>query len=125
MQVYFDGGAAPSNPGPMHVGLVVVGGDKHFQTLGHGTNNLAEWVALIWAMEMARAAGASEVELIGDSELIVKQANGLYRVKAAEFRPFKAEFDRLKDLFRRVEVRYVPRSRNLAGKHIEAMLKLR
>ena len=55
-------------------------------TIGPATNNVAEYRALLLGIERARALGASEVELVGDSELIVRQVRGEYRVKDASLR---------------------------------------
>ena len=118
--LYFDGGASP-NPGAMHV-CVVLDGKTYFEKLGQGTNNVAEWLALCWGLSIAKADGVIELEVIGDSQLIINQANGLWKIKKEEFRPFKAEFVLLAKSFTKLTVRYEPRDKNLAGKHIESVL---
>lgn len=118
---YFDGGAKP-NPGEMEVGLVEVVGTKkqpYRQQIGPGTNNLAEWTALIWALEMASAAGHRRIEVVGDSQLVVNQCLGLWKVSSADLRPYKALYDSLVGRFDAITVRHVPRGKNLAGLMLE------
>jgi ribonuclease HI len=122
LTIHFDGGAAP-NPGEMHAAISVVDGDKQMKQLGHGTNNMAEWRALLWGMTFALEQGATDVELVGDSALVVNQANSAWRIKAPEFLPLKAQFDQLRKSFRSVKVTQIGRAKNLAGQHIEAALK--
>ncbi len=88
--VNVDGGAR-GNPGPAAIAAVVAAEDGteiegSGQTIGSATNNVAEYRALLYGIERAAALGAREVELIGDSELIVKQVKGEYRVKDAALR---------------------------------------
>ena len=124
MTIHFDGGAAP-NPGPMHIAIAVAGGARFMKQLGTGTNNLAEWEALLWAMSFALERGATDLEVIGDSQLVVQQANGAFKIRHPDFLPLKAEFDRLRLLFRSVRVSQVGRAKNRAGQHIEAALAAR
>jgi len=86
-----DGGAR-GNPGPAGVGFVLVapGGDvvtAGGRYLGETTNNVAEYEALIWGLETARSRGITPLVVQADSELVVKQMNGVYRVKNAGLRP--------------------------------------
>jgi ribonuclease HI len=111
--LYFDGGARP-NPGKMSV-AVVLGHEKFVEKLGKGTNNIAEWTAMLWAMQIAQSKGIRDIELIGDSELIVNQATGKYKVKAHELVPFKKAFESLLGGFDAVAVSWVPRAQNPAG----------
>jgi len=60
---------------------------EHSERIGVATNNVAEYRALIRGIELARAEGATELELVGDSELIVKQVQGAYRVKKDDLKP--------------------------------------
>ena len=117
MKIYFDGGAAP-NPGPMHI-AVIIGNKAYDEKLEYGTNNVAEWTALIWAMQLAISQNIFDVEIYGDSTLIVKQANGEWKIKQQEFKLFKIEFDNLKKKFTNFSLQYKPRNENLAGIHIE------
>jgi ribonuclease HI len=86
--------------------------DERTQLLGTATNNVAEYRALLLGLERARELGASEVEIVGDSELIAKQVQGRYRVKHEAMRPLHgAAMDALRG-FERWAIRTVPRARN-------------
>jgi len=121
-KIYFDGGAKP-NPGVMEVAVVIKDGTKitrykeNLKTIG--TNNLAEWTALVWAAHLAYTNGHMDVEFIGDSQLIVNQALGSFKIKAPEFKPFKDEFTDISKYFDFFSISYVPRSENLAGVFLE------
>ena len=73
---------------------------------------MAEYRALLRGLERARALGADEVEVVGDSELVAKQVTGLYKVKHAGLRPLYAEALRALAGFARWQVRTVPRAQN-------------
>lgn len=119
--IYFDGGCTP-NPGEMEICIVVVeAGTKTpsvMKKLGYGTNNIAEWSALIWALDEANKRNLTDVEFIGDSKLVVNQANGSWKINNQTFLPFKAAFD---EGFKPVggTVSYIPRDSNLAGNYLE------
>ncbi len=114
--IHVDGGAR-GNPGPAAAACVitspageVVG--EHTQLLGTATNNVAEYRALLLGLERARELGASEVEVIGDSELIAKQVRGLYKVKHEAMKPLhRAAMDALAG-FERWSIQTVPRAQN-------------
>jgi ribonuclease HI len=112
----FDGGSR-GNPGPAAIAAVLTtsGGElieERGETIGSATNNVAEYRALLLAIELARAAGARELELIGDSELIVKQVRGEYRVKDANLKPLHAEARAALADFARWSIRNVRREHN-------------
>ncbi|AHE53340.1 hypothetical protein NX02_08080 [Sphingomonas sanxanigenens DSM 19645 = NX02] len=114
MTFYFDGGCRP-NPGPMEA-AVVVGGSVHLRDgLGIGDNNQAEWLALLFAAELAVAAGATDVLFVGDSTLVVEQARGRWRCRSAQLQPYVAAFGVAAAGISRVRLKQVPRSKNLAG----------
>jgi len=116
----FDGAASP-NPGRVGAGAVLFGpnleskrpvllemGDYH----PHGTNNFAEYNGLIIGLEGALAAGVKRLIVEGDSMLVVKQVQGLWKVSAAPLRPL---CQRAKDLlakFEHVVIRHIPRELN-------------
>ncbi|HSJ16660.1 MAG TPA: ribonuclease HI family protein [Solirubrobacterales bacterium] len=83
--VHVDGGAR-GNPGPAAIAAVVSTPEgevveEHGERIGEATNNVAEYRALLLGLDRARARGAREVELIGDSELVARQVRGEYKVK--------------------------------------------
>jgi ribonuclease HI len=114
--VNVDGGAR-GNPGPAAVGVVVQGPDGEVleelgERIGPATNNVAEYRALLLGIERAAGLGASEVELVGDSELIVRQVKGEYKVKDATLRELHAEVKRALRGFERWTIRHVRREQN-------------
>ncbi len=114
-----DGGSR-GNPGPAAIAAVVVSPDgevleERSETIGKATNNVAEYRALLLGIERARKLGATEVELVGDSELIVRQVRGEYRVKDAGLRPLYAEVRKALEGFERWSIRNVPREENEAA----------
>jgi ribonuclease HI len=117
--VHVDGGAR-GNPGPAAAAAVVstAGGDvvdEAHQTLGVTTNNVAEYRGLLLGLERARALGATEVEVVNDSELVAKQVNGEYKVKHPDMKPLHAQALAALDGFERWRVRSVPRAQNAAA----------
>ena len=92
--VNVDGGAR-GNPGPAAIGVVIRDGEGNVledlgETIGEATNNVAEYKALIRGIERARELGADELDLRGDSELVVKQMLGQYKVKHPDMKPLHA-----------------------------------
>lgn len=92
--VNVDGGAR-GNPGPAAIGVVIRDGEgnvleDHGEAIGTATNNVAEYRALIRGIERAVELGATELDLRGDSELVVKQMLGQYKVKHADMKPLHA-----------------------------------
>jgi ribonuclease HI len=119
-------GAARGNPGPSAAGLVVEDARgrplvKKGILLGRGTNNEAEYRALIAALEEAARLGAREVEARADSQLLVRQVEGRYRVKAANLRPFYAKVRGLLASFERWRVVHVPREENAEADRLANM----
>jgi ribonuclease HI len=113
-------GASRGNPGPAAIGVVVT--DARGQVLrevgefiGPATHNVAEYRALLRALEEARALGADSVEVRSDSELLVSQLRGTYRVKSPDLGPLYLEAVRLLRSFARHTVTKVPRGRNAAA----------
>ncbi|MEO7247248.1 MAG: reverse transcriptase-like protein [Novosphingobium sp.] len=118
MKVYFDGGCRP-NPGAIET-AVVAGGKVFYRTdHGPGDNNDAEWLALIDALRVARDLGLADVTLLGDSAMVVDQANGMARRIAPRFRAHLAKFREEADGFGSVHIRRVGRKQNLAGIALE------
>ena len=95
---------------------VVARGTLHSRTgLGHGTSDLAEWLALLHALDVAKELGALQVELLGDSASVVSQANGIVKCRGEEFQSCLAAFHRQAPEFDRLRVRHIRRTQNLAG----------
>jgi ribonuclease HI len=114
--VHVDGGSR-GNPGPAAAASVVSmpSGevlDEASELLGVATNNVAEYRALLLGLARARALGASEVEIVNDSELIAKQIQGLYKVKHAAMRPLHSEAMAALRGFGAWKIRSVPRAQN-------------
>ena len=114
--VHVDGGAR-GNPGPAAAAAVVSspdGGvlDEAAVTIGRATNNVAEYRGLLLGLERARALGATEVDVINDSELIAHQVTGRYKVKHPDMKPLHAEALRALGGFERWSIRPVPRAQN-------------
>ncbi len=112
-----DGGSR-GNPGPAAYGALVRDADtgeviaERGESIGVATNNVAEYRGLLLGLERARALGATEVEVINDSELIAHQVNGRYKVKHPDMKPLHAAaLAALRD-FERWSVRPVPRAQN-------------
>jgi ribonuclease HI len=85
------------------------------ERIGIATNNVAEYRALLLGIERAKALGAGSVELIGDSELVVRQVQGEYRVKKDDLKPLHAEVLRELRGFESWSIRSVPREQNEAA----------
>jgi ribonuclease HI len=115
--VHVDGGAR-GNPGPAAAAAVVSAAadgtvlDEATEFLGKTTNNVAEYRGLLLGLARARALGASEVEVVNDSELVAKQVAGEYKVKHPVMRELHAEALAALAGFDAWSVRSVPRSRN-------------
>jgi len=110
-------GAARGNPGPAGIGAVIRREDgtvlaEISRFLGHATNNVAEYTALILALEKAAALGAAEVEVFTDSELMVKQIHGEYRVKNEGLKGLYQKVQELAAGFSSFRITHVPREEN-------------
>jgi ribonuclease HI len=115
-RLYTDG-AARGNPGPAGAGAVIVNPDGHIvakvgKFLGESTNNVAEYTALILGLKRAKAMGIKELEVLSDSELMVKQLAGDYAVKADHLKPLHDEAKQLIGCFGWIAVRHIPREEN-------------
>jgi len=120
--VYTDGGAR-GNPGPSAIGVVIKNAKgeilkEYGEYLGETTNNEAEYKAAIFALKKVKAlwgkekAKKTEVQLFADSELLVKQLNGQYKVENAKIQQFFLELWNLKVDFKKVSFTAVPREKN-------------
>jgi ribonuclease HI len=114
LKIFFDGGCQP-NPGEMEIAVVARGVTYHWARLGHGTNNDAEWLALIAALRIARSLGIQDFVLLGDSALVVGQANGTAKCRSPELQRHHEQFAALAADADRLKIRHIRRSQNLAG----------
>jgi dinuclear metal center YbgI/SA1388 family protein len=127
--LYTDGGAR-GNPGPAGIGarLLTASGDvveELADFIGKATNNVAEYQALLAGLELALDRGVERLDVFLDSELVVRQVNGRYKVKDAGLKPLHAQACQLLSRFHEVEVKHVRREQNaeadrLANEAIDA-----
>lgn len=113
--IIFTDGASSGNPGPMGIGVVVYRDGFRVEELseyiGIGTNNIAEYTAVIRALETAHQMGESEVHVKTDSQLVVRQLVGEYKIKDIKLKPLKARIETLcKGL--KVHFEHIPREKN-------------
>lgn len=114
--MYTDGGSR-GNPGPAGVGVVIINGaGKKVATIskyiGRATNNQAEYQALIKGLEKLQSLGAREVEIVMDSELIVKQLNQEYKVKNKDLAPLFVRAWNILSTLKKYSVRHTVREHN-------------
>ena len=114
--IYIDG-ASHGNPGPAGYGVVIRDQEGKVLaelsgSLGVATNNVAEYTALLKAIEQARALGAEEVEIYTDSELLARQINGTYAVKSSRLLPLYRQAQAHLAAFRRYRVMHISREEN-------------
>jgi ribonuclease HI len=120
VRIFTDGGSR-GNPGPAAAGVVILGaaGDTPIFAggfyIGRATNNVAEYQGLINGLTRAAQLGATSVDVFSDSELLVRQINGQYRVKNAGLQPLYAKAAELLRGFRHSKVTHIPRERNEAA----------
>ncbi len=114
--IYTDGGAR-GNPGPAAIG-VVVGEKSYGEAIGNTTNNIAEYKAVIFGLKKAKTllggkkAEETDVEVHSDSELIVSQMNGKYKIKEDSLKPLFIDIWNLKQDFKSVSFIHIPREKN-------------
>jgi ribonuclease HI len=114
--VNVDGGAR-GNPGPAAIGVVLRDArgevlEEVGETIGEATNNVAEYRALLRGIELAAERGATELDLVGDSELVVRQVEGRYKVKNAGMKQLHEEVKRVLRDFDSWSIRHVRRENN-------------
>ncbi len=115
MTVCFDG-ASRGNPGQAAIGVVVLKDGVPVreigETIGVTTNNIAEYRALLRGLEEAHALGARTVRVQSDSELVVRQLSGQYKVRSPKLAPLHRQAVARMRRFERVSVVHIPRDRN-------------
>src|SRR4051812_38628727 len=109
-------GAARGNPGPAAYAVVIARPGQppveEAETLGTATNNVAEYTALVRGLELAGELGLKKLNVFSDSELLVKQMSGEYRVKNADLQELYREATRLRRGFDAVAITHVRREQN-------------
>jgi ribonuclease HI len=111
-----DGGSR-GNPGPAAWGVAVLNDtgeceDGHCGLIGRATNNVAEYHGLLEALKLAEQRGADEVDIRADSQLIVRQIEGRYRVRHPDLKPLFAQAMQRIGRFKSFRIRHVPREQN-------------
>ena len=139
--IYIDG-ASQGNPGPAGIGIViypvrkkgsngVYGNDQPveniYKYIGEATNNVAEYTALIYSLQEALILGIKDVVINSDSELLVNQLKGIYKVRDLNLRSLYEQFVHLKSGFKNLEVRLIRRKENqeadkLANRAVDSRL---
>jgi ribonuclease HI len=110
-------GAARGNPGPAGAGSQLTTPDGEIvaeiaEGLGETTNNVAEYTAVIMGLERAGELGAADVLLRSDSQLLINQITGVYKVKTPHLQPLHRRVLQLAAGFERIRFEHVPRARN-------------
>ena len=112
----FTDGACSGNPGPAAIGVVIKEQDKVLKEIsrfiGRATNNIAEYTAVIWALQEAAVLKADGILIKTDSELMYKQIRGEYQVKHEGIKPLFEQVNSLIKGFKRVDFKHVPRGQN-------------
>ncbi len=114
--LYIDG-ASHGNPGKAGIGVVVIDSDgniikKISKAIGETTNNIAEYIALIYGLQEALILKVSYVNVYSDSELLVNQIKGTFKVKDLKLRLFWGICQHLIDAFKKMNIEYIPRKNN-------------
>jgi ribonuclease HI len=121
--VLYSDGASAGNPGASGIGAVIEMAGRTYELsepIGIATNNVAEYTALIRGLEKARALGAEEITVYADSELLVRQLGGTYKVKNPNLLELYQKVIRLKGSFRKFSLRHIAREKN---KRADALAK--
>ncbi|MBI4698553.1 MAG: ribonuclease HI family protein [Nitrospirae bacterium] len=125
----FCDGASSGNPGQSGIGIVIQfgGAEGRHQVnrsisehIGVATNNIAEYSALIRGLEEARSMGAKKIEIFLDSELLVKQIKGIYKIKSDTLRPL---WERSTDILRQFDNYRITHIRRELNKEADALAK--
>ena len=113
--IYIDG-ASRNNPGPSSIGVVIQQGEhivsQFGKYIGETTNNVAEYTACIEALKKAKKLGIVSVELFSDSQLLVRQINGEYRVRDPHLQKLMGDLQHEKNTFTQFRIHHIPREKN-------------
>ncbi|NIM47519.1 MAG: reverse transcriptase-like protein [Candidatus Aenigmarchaeota archaeon] len=132
LTIYTDGGAR-GNPGPAGIGFIIYDEDgkilkKHKEFIGKATNNQAEYLSLVKALELAQTFSKEKIECFLDSELVVNQLKGQFKVKNSEIRDLIFKVRILEPKYKSVDYQVIPREKNkeadeLVNKAIDEALR--
>ncbi|MBS3969041.1 MAG: ribonuclease HI family protein [Clostridia bacterium] len=116
IEIYTDG-ASRGNPGKAGIGVIIYDSDgqvlkKDNETIGVTTNNVAEYKAVIRGLELALELGATGVKIYADSQLLVRQLSGEYRVKNEGLKPLYNKVRELTRNFKNFAAIHIPREQN-------------
>ncbi|MFC2022285.1 ribonuclease HI family protein [Chloroflexota bacterium] len=116
--VIFTDGVAVPNPGLAAIGATIKDEQGRLitaisQAIGRATNNQAEYRAIVAALEQTIRLGASQVDMYSDSELVVRQINGRYRVKNASLKPLYQKVKQLQNQLNGFTITHIPRQQNI------------
>ena len=119
LTVYVDG-ASWGNPGPASIGILLkdelgVVKTEISRSIGYATNNQAEYRALIVALEEAARMGTEHVDILMDSELVVRQVRGVYKTRNEKLKPLLSRVKELLNLFLSYTITHVPREQNASA----------
>jgi len=114
--IYTDG-ASLGNPGRAGIGVIIYSSDKSLikkvgKFIGTATNNVAEYVALIYGLQEALGLNVREVECFLDSELLVRQLKGVYKVRDSKLVLFYNQVKHLQSLFKKIDFHHIGREKN-------------
>lgn len=117
LRIYSDGGAR-GNPGPSAIGVVICDDkgnliQEHKETIGEGTNNVAEYTGVITGLDLAKKLGAKEVDYYVDSELVCHQLNGKYKIKAPHILVLYKKVKERYPHFEKITFTHVPREHEM------------
>ena len=116
-EIYVDG-ACSGNPGPAGIGAVLFLDGATTPTrqlskyLGEATNNIAEYLALVYALQEALHLGCRSVKVYTDSELLVRQLHGTYKIRNSTLRLFYDQIQHLAAGFQAFQIEHIPRTKN-------------
>ena len=131
IEIYIDG-ASKGNPGPSSIGVVICKDGETLknisQFIGHATNNVAEYTALIYGLQACLILGAQNIKVNTDSQLLYRQLNKVYKIKSANIIGLYNQAVHLLSAFKKVSLNHIPREKNLgadklANKAIKEMHK--
>lgn len=115
LEIYIDG-ASKGNPGPAGIGIVICkdgAATKNISRfIGEATNNVAEYTALIYALQEALILKAQDLKIVTDSELLYRQLKGIYKVRHVNIKPLFEQAKHLLPGFRHVDISHVNRQHN-------------